>query len=231
MLQTGRLPTAGRDEILAGAQTLSRDTLTVASRKLEVVGVLKSDIVLFADCYLILSSHSTSDLFADGDPAVQPATLVRLSAEQLRDREILQRLEAAYPSPRFVRITGLAPFDRRAFYLYLIGLAGLLLCGAGTWAGLFRWLATRVRWPVLAAPLEEMRRRPGLVWSVHLAYFALVVLTALFIYQVPEVQTVLPVGSEFQSSGSPLGIAGKAYASGSILRAAAVLPTAGSNRW
>jgi hypothetical protein len=223
MLQSGRLPTAGRDEVLAGTQSLSRDVLTVAGRKLEVVGVLKSDVVLFADCYLIPSSPSTNELFADGDTSVQAATLVRLGAEQFLDREVLQRLEAAYPSPRFIRIVGLAAFDSRAFYLYLIGITGLLLGGAGTWIGLFRWLAARIGWSVLAAPLEEMRRRPGLLWSVHLAYFGLVVLAGLLIYQAPEVQTVLlsAVGSEFQSSGSPLAVAGKAYASGSIPRAAA----------
>jgi hypothetical protein len=117
-----------------------------------------------------------------------------------------------------------ARLDRRAFYSYVVGLAGLLLGGAGTWIGIFRWLAGRVRWPLFAAPLEEMRRRPGLVWATHSAYFGLVVLAALLIYESPEVQTVLQsaVGSEFETAGSPLGVAGKAYGSGSIPLAAAV---------
>lgn len=223
-LETGRLPAAGHDEVLAGAQAAAKDRLQVAGRTLQVVGVLKPAAVVFADCYLIPPAASTSALFADDDPAVHSATLVRLSPEQFRDRQILQRLAEAYPSTQFVKIVPLARLDRRAFYLYLTGLAGLLLGGAGAWIGLFRWLAGRVRWPLLAAPLEELRRRPGLVWTVHLTYFALVVLAALMIYEVPVVQTVLlsAAGSEFETSGSPLGIAGQAYASGSIPRAAAV---------
>jgi hypothetical protein len=223
-LQAGRLPTAGRDEILAGAQAVPNDRLSVAGRILEVVGVLKPDVVLFGDCYLIPPSAFTSALFADDDLEVHPATLVRLSPEQFRDRKILQGLAASYPSARFARIMGKARLDRRVFYLYLAGLAGLLLGGAGTWVGLFRWLAGQVRWPLLAAPLDEMRRRPRLVWAIHLGYFGLVVLAALVIYEVSEVQTVLlsAVGSEFETATSPLAVAGEAYASGSIPRAAMV---------
>jgi hypothetical protein len=182
-LQAGRLPIAGRDEILAGAQASPKDRLSVAGRTLEVVGVLKPDIVLFVDCYLVPPSATTSALFADGDPAVQPATLVRLSPESFRDRQVRERLEAAYPSARYARVMGLARLDRRAFYLYLTGMAGLLLGGAGTWIGLFRWLAGCVRRPFLSAPLEEMRRRPSLVWAVHLAYFGLVVLAAVLAFE------------------------------------------------
>jgi hypothetical protein len=223
-LQTGRLPTAGRDEILAGAQAAPSDRISVGGRTLEVVGILKPDAVVFTDCYLIPPSASANALFADGDAAVQPATLVPLGAEQFRDRQVHERLEAAYPSARYTRVTSQARLNGRAFYLYVAGLAGLLLGGAGTWIGIFRWLAGQVRWPLLAAPLEEMRRRPGLVWATHLAYFGLVVLAALLIYQLPEVQTMLlsAVGSEFETAGSPLGVAGKAYGSGSIPLAAAV---------
>jgi hypothetical protein len=113
MLQAGRLPTAGLDEILAGAQAASSDRISVAGRTLEVVGVLKPDAVVFADCYLIPPSASENALFADGDAAVQPATLVRLSAEQVRDRQVQKRLEAAYPSARYTRVMSQARLDRR----------------------------------------------------------------------------------------------------------------------
>jgi hypothetical protein len=190
---------------------------------LTIVGRLKPDAVLFEDCYLVPPSASTDALVTDGD-AVHPATLIRLGAEQVRDRQVLQRLEAAYPSPRCTRVMSQARVNRRSFYLYVAGLAGLLLGGAGTWIGLFRWVAGRVRWPFLAAPLEEIRRRPGLVWTTHMAYFGLVILAALLIYELPEVQTVLlsATASELEATGSPLGVAGKAYASGSIPLAAVV---------
>jgi hypothetical protein len=224
MLQSGRLPTAGRDEILAGAQATPSDQISVAGRTLEVVGVLRPDAVLFVDCYLVPPSASTNVLFAEGDSAVHPATLIRLSAEQVRDRNVHQQLEAAYPSARCTRVMSQAGVDRRTFYLYVAGFAGLLFGGAGTWIGLFHWLAGRVRWPLLAGPLQEMRRRQGLLWATHMAYFGLVILAALLIYELPEIQTVLlsAVGSEFETTTSPLGVAGKAYASGSIPLAAAV---------
>jgi hypothetical protein len=85
-------------------------------------------------------------------------------------------------------------------------------------------LAGRVRWPWLAAPLEEIRRRPRLVWGVHLAYFGLVMAGSVLIYQLPEVQAVLLSLTRDALSGSqgPMAVAGEAYASGSIPRAAVV---------
>jgi hypothetical protein len=69
-----------------------------------------------------------------------------------------------------------------------------------------------------------MRRRPRLVWGVHLAYFGLVMAGSVLIYRLPEVQAVLLSLTRDALSGSsgPLAIAGKAYASGSIPRAAVV---------
>jgi hypothetical protein len=191
---------------------------------LQIVGVLKSDVVLFADCYLIPPASSANALFADDDADVHTATLISLSPDQFADRKLLQSLAELFPSPQFTRLMASARLERGAFSLYLAGLAGLLLGGAGTFIGLFRWLASRTWWPILAAPLEEMRRRPGLVWSVHLAYFGLVILAAILVYFAPEVQTALrsAVVSSSKSGGSPLEVAAKAYGSGSIPRAAAV---------
>ena len=121
-------------------------------------------------------------------------------------------------------LTPLGRLGPGTYYLYLAGQAALLVGGSGALIGLYRWLAGRVRRPWLAAPLREMDRRPRLLWGVHLAYFGLVMAGSVAIYQLPEVQAVLlsQVRDELGSSQGPLGIAGKAYASGSIPRAAVV---------
>ena len=52
-LQSGRLPEAGRNEVLAGAKIEPRDTLIVGGQSLKVVGVLKPDLALFANSFLV----------------------------------------------------------------------------------------------------------------------------------------------------------------------------------
>ena len=222
-LQSGRLPGTDGDEILAGSDTRRHARLTIGSRALKVVGVLKHDVALFADCYLIPPSASASELFPTGDPSVQHATLVRLTPEQSRDRQVLQQLEKAYPSPKFARVMPAGRLGRGVYYLYLAGQAILLVCGSGALIGLYRWLADRVRFHWLAAPLREMQRRPRLVWAVHLTYFGLVMLGAILVYELPDVQAILmsTVRAQIVGSGSPLSVAGRAYGSGNIPRAAA----------
>ena len=91
--------------------------------------------------------------------------------------------------------------------------------------GLYRGLAGRNSWPVLAAPLQELARRPRLLWGVHLAYFGLFVLAALVIYRLPDLQAFFmsSVQGEIRSEGNGvLAIAGRAYGTGNFLYAAAV---------
>jgi hypothetical protein len=85
-LQSGRLPEAGRDEVVAGASAAHKDRVTAGDRVLEVVEVLKPDFALLRDEYLIPPSDRASALFTDGDRSVQQATLVQLTDEQFQDR-------------------------------------------------------------------------------------------------------------------------------------------------
>jgi hypothetical protein len=223
-LQSGRLPEADGDEILAGSGAPQHTRLTVGKRSLRVVGVLKPDVAVFADCYLITRSEPASDVFPTGDPSVQHATLVRMTPAQSRDRHVLQQLETAYPSPKFAKVMPAGRLGRGVYYLYLAGQAMLLVCGSGVLIRLYHWLADRVRFQWLAAPLREMQRRPRLVWAVHLTYFGLVIVGAIWIYEMPDLQAVLTsaVRAQLVGSGGPLSVAGRAYGSGNILRAAAV---------
>jgi hypothetical protein len=223
-VDAGRLPVAGRDEVLAGAHVLSSERLKIGERTFKVVGVLKPGLALLAGCYFVPPSPAAGSLFPEGDRTVLHATLVGLTRAEAQDRQNIKKLETAFPTDKFERVMAASRLGRDAYYLYLLGQAGLLLGGSGVLIGLYRWGATAVRTPWLAAPLREIERRPRLVWNVHLVYFALIFLGALVVYEVPEVQLILTASVRDQIGGKtgPLAAAGRAYLSGSIPRAAAV---------
>jgi hypothetical protein len=251
-LQSGRLPEAGRDEVLAGARIEPRERLLVGGRSLKLVGILKPDLALFDNSYIVpteaIPTDATNRLFPAEVPTVLHAWLVRASAEELRDPEVQKELEESFPPKNFAWITPRDRLEPRNFYLYLAGLAIFLLGGSGALIGLVHWLAGKLAPPVVAGsqgteapaisevgagkiapyffagPLLEMKARPRLVWSVHLLYFGMVIAGSLLTYAVPEVQIVLlgKVREALATKSNPLGFAAEAYLSGSIPRAAAV---------
>jgi hypothetical protein len=222
-LQAGRLPEVGRDEILAGAQVPPRNQLEVLGRKLSVVGFLRADITVFADSYLLPPSSSTRDLFTADDPTVRHAILVPMGRDNFYDRKARQELNDACPAPAFTCVVPETKLTRATYYLYMLGESCLLLGASGLFIGLFGWLG-RQPWLPRFSALEAIDRHPRLLWAVHGCYFGLVVLVAVLAFEVPEVPAILRslARGEIDSSAGPLGIAGKAYASGSVLRAAGV---------
>jgi hypothetical protein len=222
-LQSGRLPQAGQGEILAGANIGPSENLKVGGQTLKVVGVLKPSVTLFADSFLVPRDQATDRLFPDAVPSVLHAALVRATAEERRDAGARKRLEDAFPPEKFVWVNTIERLEPRTFYLYISGLAVFLLGGTGALIGLFRWLAGRVTSPFLAAPLWEMKARPRLVWGVHLVFFGLVIVGSLLIHRAPEAQFILlgKVREALATKSNPLGVAGEAYLSGNIPRAAA----------
>jgi hypothetical protein len=221
-LQSGRLPAAGRNEILAGAKIEPRDTLIVGGQALKVVEVLKPGVALFAESFLVPPDDANNRLFPAAVPSVFHSWLVRVSAEELRNAGVRNRLEEAFPSEKYAWVAAEDRLEPRAYYLYLSGLAIFFLGGSGAFIALFRWLAGKVASPVLSGPLLEMKARPGLVWGVHLVFFGLVTAGALLISKAPEVQVVLlgKVRQALASKSGLLGTVGQAYLSGSIARAA-----------
>jgi hypothetical protein len=223
-LQSGRLPEPGRNEVLAGAKIEPRETLIVGGQSLKVVGVLSPRLALFAYAFLVPPDDSNNRLFPDAVPSVLHAWLVRSPAEGPGDAGNRKPLEEVFPPEKYARVTADDRLEPQTFYLYLSGLALFLLGGSGAIIALFRWLAGRVASPVLSEPLLEMKARPRMVWGVHLVYFALVIGGSLLIFELPEVQVVLlgKVREAFATRNNPLGVAGQAYLSGSIPRAAVV---------
>jgi hypothetical protein len=246
-LQSGRLPVPGKDEIVAGAGTSRADQVAVGDRSLQVVGRLKPDLALFDDCYLIPASDDAQHLLPRDDPTVFEAILIDLKPEQFQRREVQEQLEKALPSDKYTLVMTTDRLDGKSYYRYLTGLAVMLLGGSGALIGLYRWGADRsqrpsssiqglkldgedesdssgVRRTWLAAPLLEIRRRPRLVWGVHLCYFGIVIAGSALIHELPDLQTVFlsTVQDAISAKSGVLAAAGQAYGSGSIPRAAFV---------
>jgi hypothetical protein len=252
-LQTGRLPAAGANEVIAGPAVKDTDHVVIGDRTLEVVGrLVDADFAVFAGSFLMPPSAATKDLLPEDDPSVRAATAVPLSREQARDRKLVEERAKTFPPSKYTVIAAAERLDARSYYLYLAGLAIMLLGGSGALIWLYRLGADwsrrhglagkddafaggtepgdaptapprgRPNW--LAAPLLELQKRARLVWGVHLAYFGLVILGSILIHQFPEIQAFFLslVNKALSDPKNPLGVAGQAYASGNIPRAALV---------
>jgi len=230
-LLSGRLPRAGHDEVLAGFEATAKDRFAVADREFTVVGVLRRDVALLNDCYLLPPHASVAALFDTSDGAVHPAVLVELPFSKLRDRDVREQLKDPFPRQRFAAVGAVVRADRWPYYLYLAG-EGLLLLG-GSWAliALYRVLAARAvgvgapaRGSWVGGPLAELAARPKLLGALHLVYFGLVIAGSAIVYNLPAVQRVLlsSIGEAFTAPHSPLAAVSKAYLSQNIFAAAAM---------
>ena len=223
-LASGRLPVAGRAEILAGWQTSRKDRLVVEDQTLTVVGVLKPDAAMLADSYLVPPHESVAGLFDSKKPGVRSAILLSILPSQAGDPQLGERLRAELPKDRFTRVAPNLRVQRGPYYLYLAGQALLLLGGCGALIALYAAWAARASWRMLKAPLEEMVRRRRLLRAVHLGYFGLMIAAALAIYELPAFQYALLglTQSELTEGSGVLAIAAKAYGTRNMLVAAAV---------
>ncbi len=222
LLVRGRLPVAGRNEVIAGSQAAKINELTVAGRTLKVVGVMRRDVALLVDSYLIPPHDALSDLFDLKDESVRETVLVRLTKREFHDRQTRKRLKASFPAENFAVDVPVVRTERGPFYLYQAGLTLLLLGGSGFLIRLYRVLEKWIRWPPLHDSLAVLSRRRRLLWTMHLGYFGLVAVTGFFVYDLPALQNVLmgPIRSEAMSGDGLLGTAAKAYGSGNMLYAA-----------
>jgi hypothetical protein len=246
-IESGRLPSEEGGEVLAGPGSDYLTSIASGTRNYSVVGRLKRDYGLFEGCYLVPARDSDQASMPRDDPAVREAILLQLSERQLRDPKVREQVDHAFPAAKYSRIMPTDRLDSRAFSTYISGLAIMLLGGSGALISLYRSLALRAvgsnppssqepgveagepagrgPWPQwLAAPLIELAHRPRLVWGLHVGYFGLVILGAIAVHLVPELQTVLlsQVHDALSAKGGPLAAAGQAYGSRNILHAAAV---------
>jgi len=229
MLASGRLPQPGCDEVVRGWSAAHQDAIVVAGKRLEVVGTLRRDAALFSKTYLLAPDSPAAGLFAPGSPEVLDAYIPRMSWREAAGAEMQKRLAAEFPPDRFSPVGSDVRLEAGPYFLYLAGMAVMLLGGSVLFVRLYAWLAGVVTWRVLAEPLAVLGRWRRLLYGVHAVVFGLMVLAAAVVYFVPPVQSLLlgALHAEVEGGAGPLGVAGKVYRSGNI--ALAALTTVGIN--
>jgi hypothetical protein len=225
MLASGRLPSPGKREAIAGHEAGNRGQITVAEQVFQVVGVLRREQWPFSNAYIVPDDPAFRGLFEVGQEPVRQAYLFT----QAQWKEIGPQAADLLPKARFTRVVGTLRAGRAAYYVYLLGMA-FLLCGGSALliAGFAYWSAKAPgRW--IGPALAEIRRRKGLLGWLHLVYFGLCLACMLLVYELPDGQGALLalVGGQVEDGTGPLGVAGRAYRSQNIARAA--LATLGIN--
>jgi len=223
-LGSGRLPAPGMDEVLAGCDAAHRDSVSILGRAFNVVGVLGRSATVFADAYIIPGDSAPAGLFGADAGEVQDAYIFAMSRRELRSAVTAEALAAAFSKRGFVLVAPDARIGAAPYYLYLLGLALLLLGGTGLFFRLFVFLACIFRGRVLGPPLAAISQWPRLFWAMHLTAFGGLVVVGALAYLVPPLQTsgLHMIQQSTREPYSPLGVAAKAYASGSMPWAAAV---------
>jgi hypothetical protein len=223
MLEWGRMPSPGAGEVVAGFSVTSKDNITVKDRTLKVVGQFKKAVGLFGDSYLIEDNDTARELFNLDDEAVRQAHILRLPKEQLSDTQKGEQLKKLFPKSEFTMYYPKIRTEPGAYYLYMAGFSLLLLGGCLVFFKLYCLLAEKLGSKWLLTPLAAIRKYKHLFLALHLIYFGAVVLMMLVAYSLPELQFSLLSGirSQVVDEGSgPLAVAGRAYMSKNILRAA-----------
>lgn len=223
LLAFGRMPVAGEPEVLAGCQVTDTSRVLVADREFRVVGSLKRDAAVWANSYLLPQHERWQGLFKPGQRGAYPA-LACESGTRSPHAALRDAFKAGVSKERSVPVWVSLRVGCLAYAAYLGGMALLLAGGSGLAIACIRFLAGLKLPGLLGNPLQEMDRRSGLLWSVHLGYFGLVVLAALVIYELPMVQKLLlgVVRNELDEGAGPLAVVAKTYGSGNIVRAAVV---------
>ena len=221
MLLSGRLP-QGTDEVVAGFQATSKDKITINGHSFNIVGQFKKEVGLFANSYLVYDDGTASGLFDTNEEAVQQAYILRLPRKQLSDSQTRELLTEAFPKSEFTLYYPIIRTQRGPFYLYIGGISLLFLGGCLVLFKLYCLLSDRLGNKWLRMPLVAIRKYKHLFLTIHLIYFGTVVLFMLIAYHLPELQACLLAGvkSQVEDGSGPLGVAGKAYMSKNILRAA-----------
>jgi len=222
MLEWGRFPSSDANEVVAGNFTKNKDNVTVNGHKFYVVGQFKKEVRLFIDSYLFSDSTAASELFDPKNEGVQNAYILRLPKERLSDSKTLEQLKKAFPKSQFATYGPLIRTEQRPFFLYILGMAILFISGSVVLFKVYCFLAGRIVNNWLRLPLLEISKYKRLFLALHFIYFGVAILFMLVAYYLPELQVCLLAGikSQVADGSGPLAMAGKAYMSKNILRAA-----------
>ncbi len=211
VLESGRLPRKGTDEVLAGA-FVRADFVQVDDGAFRVVGRLKRGTGALAIAYVL-----------PGDEGWDPLWFSTASAGWF-DPNGLDRIRALRDPNEFIDHHavrgGVAPAPLPAVYLCIAGL-GLAAFGGGfLHQGVFRYMHARVL-AVFRPAMRAAVEHPRLVFFMHLFLYGIFFVGSLstLVYPFANVMIQEYVRHVFTDGG--LGYVGEAYGSGNILRAAA----------
>ena len=224
MIKWGRFPDQNAGEVIAGAYAKNKEEVTVEGRVFKIVGQFKKEVALFSNSYLAGPGPLSQETFSPQDSDLEYAYIFHLAKEQLKNSQIREKFLEAFPKDEFTVFAPMVRTEAGPFYLYVGGVSLVFLGGSFLLFRLYVFLAGKIRSRWLSLPLAEIGRYKYLFGSIHVIYFGLVLLFMLTAYQLPQLQVSLLAGvsSQVADGSGPLGIAGKAYMSGNILRAALV---------
>lgn len=222
MLQNGRLPQPGTGEVLIGCNAIKPDRLLFNNKKIEMVGRLKRNIPLLADCYILFENMQSSEIFYEEQ--LHSGFLAKISEQQKDDEEFAASLESTFPKDKFIIYRDLLRSRPGPFFLYMAGMAVLLFGGTLMFYYIYKLAAGILKNTRMGFCLRTICDYKYLFFLLHLASFGLGLLFMIFVYFLPELNYFLGliVGAEVSGGSGPLALAGKAYASQNILYAAAV---------
>jgi hypothetical protein len=224
MLASGRLPTLGENELIAGAGLEDiGDTIEIKGKKFKVVGRLSPAVRLFRNSVIALPSDDTDALFSGVKEKLYSSTVVKcFSRNELVEVARLIREKRGKDKADFSLFTYDKPYAGITFFVGYLGYFLLLIGGVVLIFGILCALKEKLKSPALLPGLEAVCSHRRLYFWLNGIYFGLAILTGLFIYFSPAVQFMLinMVGVQISSGEGILGWVGRAYAAGNIPYAA-----------
>lgn len=210
ILASGRLPEAGKPEVLAGSLTRLR-AFTLSGVTFEVVGTVRPDVRNFAYAYVLPWDDALDSVFSPEAGAALGVFAEDAAAllEALEDSDESPALEVAFP------------YGRRYLGFSLLVIAGLVITACG--GTLLHWRIFR-HWPLplWARPVtRDIARFPWLFLAMHVIMYGGLFMAMGLALAFPLANYTVLSYITHQFSEGALGYVGAAYDSGNILRAAA----------
>ena len=221
-LTWGRFPAADANEAVAGCCAGRKDKITIEGHTFEVVGQFKKEVRLFANSYLVGNSPSAAQLFNPNNERIETAYILRLPRDRLTNSQVREDLAKAFPGSQFTTYAPIIWTRQSPFYLHITGLILLFFGGSLLLLRLYCFLAERLSNKWLGASLAEISRHRRLFLTLHFVYFGVIVVFMLVSYCLPELHICLlsAIKSQVTDGSGPLAVAGQAYMSKNIPRAA-----------
>ena len=218
------MPVPGEPELLAGWQVNHASTTIVAGREFQVVGGLKRGAQVWANAYLLPKHGRWQDLFKLGQIGVYQALATQTDEQSARISEFRNR-QPDTTKERFIPLSVSVRVGRLVHVIYVVGMALMLIGGSGLFIACPRFLAELNLPRALVEPLREMAHHKRLLWSLHLVFFGLIVLSSLVVYDFPDVQNqyLLLIENLFADERYQLAAAARACRSGNVLQTALVI--------